>query len=91
MKNVYTAYTKVIQGIPFYFVKKFTAFPELIGVPNYLEGFGMHKDFDEACKIAGISDFNVKSTLFEELEINQNSTKVIQMNTNTPLISAIGS
>ncbi len=91
MKNVYTAYTKVIQDVTFYFVKKFTTFPELSGVPDFLENFGMHKDFNEACKIAGVSDESVKKFLLSEIENSENDTKVIQMNTNTPLISKIGS
>lgn len=90
MKTNYTAYIKVIENEDFYFVKKFTTFPELKEVPDFLESFGMHKDFKEACKIAGLTDENIMANLLAEIENEielKNHTKVIQMN-NLPSINA---
>ena len=91
MKTIYTAYIKVLENTNFYFVKRFTAFPELKGVPDFLEGFGMHKDFNEACRIAGITSQSVKEFLISEIENSENETKVIQMNSTSQTISKSGS
>ena len=91
MKNVFTGYTKIVENETFYFVKKYTAFPELKGVPDFLESFGMHKDFNEACKIAAITDAAIKEYLLSQMTETENDTRVIQMNSNTHLISKSGS
>ena len=91
MKNVYSAYTKIVEGVNLYFVKRFTSFPELKDVPDFLEAFGMHKEFDEACRLAGITENSIKESLIAEIENNKPETKVIQMNSNSTLISKSGS
>lgn len=56
MEKHYIAYTKEIAREKFYFVKSFISFPELEMAAPILSGYGMHKDFDVACQIAGIAD-----------------------------------
>lgn len=77
MKNLYTAYAKEIDGNIFYFVKSFQTFPEYQTVPPILETYGMHKNFEQACKIAGIYDKEIKLQLLNELESNSASSKVL--------------
>lgn len=89
MKTQFTAYIKVVENENFYFVKKFTSFPELKEVPDFLESFGMHKNFTEACRIAGLTDQNIMSALLTEIENEieiKNRSKVIHMN-NLPSIN----
>ena len=80
MENIYTAYTKVIQGVTFYFVKKYKTFPELKEVPDILESYGMHSDFDRACSIAMIDDKLIKEQLLNKLQNDPNKAKVIHLN-----------
>jgi hypothetical protein len=79
MANYYTAYSKVIQGQAFYFVKKFQLYPELKDVPPILEGFGMHTDFNKACTIAGISDLKIKEQILSDLKNEIPQAKVIEI------------
>ncbi|MEO7960546.1 MAG: hypothetical protein ABIR19_03305, partial [Ginsengibacter sp.] len=60
MNTFYTAYTRLLQGTSYYFVKKFSSFPDLNDVPDILENLGMHADFEEACKIAKLYDAGIK-------------------------------
>ena len=80
MENHYTAYTKVINDVTFYFVKKYKVFPEYKDVQPILENYGMHTDFDKACQIAMVDDKTVKAQLLNDLEENLNTAKLIQMN-----------
>jgi hypothetical protein len=80
MENFYTAYRKTIDGVTFYFVKKYQTFPEYKDVPSVLENYGMHTDFKKACKIAMISDKAIQQQLLDTLEIKTTQTKVIQLN-----------
>lgn len=66
MEHSYTSYTKVINAKTYYFVKKYATYPELKGVPEILESYGMHTDFDTACRIALIQDYSIKQKLFKE-------------------------
>jgi hypothetical protein len=79
MKNIYTAYSKVIMGVNHYFVKKFITFPDLKNVPDVLESYGMHDDFERACSIASINDKDIKLQLFQEIQENTDNGRVIQM------------
>ena len=79
MENYYTAYTKVINGVTFYFVKKFKTFPEYKDVEPILESYGMHTDFDKACEIAGIQENDVKKQLLDELQRSAHQAKVIDL------------
>lgn len=80
MENFYTAYTKTINGVAFYFVKQYQTFPEYKNVPPVLENYGMHTDFKKACKIAMISDKAIQQHLLDTLPNNTISAKLIRMN-----------
>lgn len=81
MNTFYTAYTKHVQGTKFYFVKKFSTFPEIKNMPDILENFGMHTDFKTACRIAKITDSLIQKILLESIEgAESDQGKVIQMN-----------
>lgn len=73
------AYEKTINGVPFYFVKKYQTFPELKNVPPILEQYGMHTDFDKACKIAMLDDEIIQQQLLDKMEKNTSFTKVINI------------
>lgn len=80
MENFYTCYTKSLQGIPYYFVKKYLTFPEHNNVPDVLEGYGMHLDFDQACRIARIGDEAIKQILLQNIQEDPGAAPVIKMN-----------
>ena len=80
MENFYKAYTKQINGTTFYFVKRYITFPEYRDVPDILENFGMHKDFNRACRIAKITDNSVRQQLLNELPDMRTRSKVVHMN-----------
>lgn len=80
MENIYTVYTKVIDGVTFYFVKKFKTFPEYNDVPAILESYGMHSSFEKACAIAMVNDKGIREQLLSDLEQNSSSAKLVQMN-----------
>lgn len=80
MENIYTVYTKVINGLTFYFVKKYKTFPEYTGVSPIMESYGMHTDFEKACRIAMIDDKVIREQLLDDLEKNTNSGKLVPMN-----------
>lgn len=84
MKPFYTAYAKSIDGITFYFVKTFRTFPDLNNVPPVLETYGMHTNFEQACKIAQVYDKETQQQLLNELETNTTSSKVL------PLYPSVG-
>lgn len=77
MENIYTAYSKDINGKSFFFVKKYNVFPEYENFPNVLDSMGMHTDFYKACDIAKINDAAIIKELLNELHILPDSTKVI--------------
>lgn len=79
MANIYSAYTRAVSGQTFYFVKKFQSFPELKGVPPFLESFGMHTDFDKACSIASIDDPKIKEQILRDINSNTPQAKVIEI------------
>ena len=80
MENFYTAYTRAVQNTTFYFVKKYMTFPEFKDLPGVLESYGMHTDFNKACRIAKINDMGIRKQLLEDLKVNPNGCKVIHMN-----------
>lgn len=77
MNTFYTAYTKVIQGTIFYFVKKFSSFPEFANVPDILESYGMHANFETACKIARLKDESVKQKLLKDIKFEGAHTGMV--------------
>jgi len=80
MENFYTTYRKTIDGVTFYFVKKYQTFPEYKNVSPILENYGMHTDFTRACKIAMITDKAIQKQLSDTLEENAAQTKVVKLN-----------
>ena len=98
MENFYIAYTKTINGVTFYFVKRFQSYPELKNASPFLENYGMHTDFYKACKIAMIDDKSVqmelldtiKSTLVDEQKIPMNDSKAFIYNLRKRQISLPG-
>ena len=80
MENIYKAYTREINGLNFYFVKKFTSFPEYEHFPNVLDSMGMHSDFYKACDIAKVHDESVVARLMNDLHIIRESARVIHIN-----------
>jgi len=79
METFYTAYTKLLDYKIYYFVKKYSAFPELKNVSPVLETYGMHTDFNKACSIAGITDSAVKQQLLQQAEENTQRAKVFEI------------
>jgi hypothetical protein len=79
METFYTAYTKLLDFKTYYFVKKFSAFPELKNVPPVMESYGMHTDFDRACTIAGITDAAVKAKLLRQAEDGKQTAKIVEL------------
>lgn len=79
MKSIYKAYTKEINGKLFYFIKKYTIFPDYEGFPSILDTMGMHTDFYKACSIAKISDESIIVKLMNELHIIPESARVIEI------------
>jgi hypothetical protein len=80
METYYTAYTKLLDFKTYYFVKKFTSFPELKNVAPVMNAYGMHTDFDRACSIAGVTDADVKATLLEQAKESRPTAKVFALN-----------
>ena len=80
MEYYYTAYSKMIQDQKFYFVKKIMHFSEFKGVSDFLDGYGMHTNFDKACDFAGITDLRVRKNLLNEIEETIQPAKVIGIN-----------
>jgi hypothetical protein len=66
MEQYYTSYTKTINNTSYYFVKKYTRYPEFKGAPSILESYGMHTSFDKACSIAAVCDPAIKERLLKE-------------------------
>lgn len=86
MENIFNAYSKVVAGQHYFFVKKYLTFPEFNNVPDVLIGYGMHIDFDKACKIAQVSDPVVKERLWGMLEPATSGARII----NLPVSSVSG-
>ena len=82
METFYTAYTKLLDYKTYYFVKKFTAFPEFKDVSPILESYGMHNDFDKACSIAGLTDASIKEQLLQQAEENTQRAKIVELGNN---------
>jgi len=79
MENIYKAYTKEINGKTFYFVKKFSTFPEIENCPLILDCMGMHTNFYKACNIARVNDDVAVNKLMNELHILPQSARIIHM------------
>jgi hypothetical protein len=79
METIYTAYTKLLDYKVYYFVKKYSSFPELKNVSPILESYGMHTDFNRACSIAGIQDPKLKAQLLQEADATMQRAKVVEL------------
>ncbi|MGC4100728.1 hypothetical protein [Ferruginibacter sp.] len=79
METFYTAYTKLLDYKTYFFVKKFTAFPEFKDVSPVLESYGMHTDFDKACSIAGLTDPAIKEQLLQQAEENIQRGRIVEL------------
>lgn len=69
MENIYRAYIKEVNNKKLYFVKKFSAFPELENVEPVLDALGMHHNFYRACDMASIYDEEIIKDLYNQLHI----------------------
>jgi hypothetical protein len=90
METFYTAYTKQLDFKIYYFVKKFTAFPELKNVPPVMESYGMHTDFNKACSIAGVVNEDIKAQLLMQAEGTRQTAKVVDLSNTATGITAVG-
>ena len=79
MEYLYTAYSKIIDGREFYFIKKFMVFPEVKDSCQVLDGYGMHTDFHKACKFAGITEKSIKEHLWFQVEPQAKEARIIKM------------
>ena len=79
MENIYNAYTKEINGKNFYFVKKFSVYPEVKDCPPVLEKMGMHTNFFKACYLANIYEEKVVNQLKNDLQIVTESARVVHL------------
>jgi hypothetical protein len=79
METVYTAYTKLLDYKTYYFVKRFSTFPEFKNVSPMLEAYGMHTDFEKACNIAGVHDVAVKERLYKEAQSTLPQARVVEL------------
>lgn len=82
MENTYTAYTKKINNETLYFVKRFTSFNDIKGMPRVLSDYGMHSEFSKACAIAQIFDERIIEQLARQLHLipATDPAKVISFN-----------
>ncbi len=81
MHYIYEAYTKEVNGVVHYFVKRYLRIPELKQVPDLMEGFGMHQDFYKAYHIAGVADQQQINQLFGQVNQPTEAAKVIDIMT----------
>ena len=79
METFYTAYTKLLDYKTYYFIKRYTAFPELKEVSPILEAYGMHTNFDKACSIAGVTDAVLKQQLLQQAEEKTPRAKLVEL------------
>lgn len=80
MEVFYTANSRVVNNITYYFVKKYTSFPEYKDVPTVLEAMGMHKDFYRACDIAKVYDEAIINKLQNDLHLLPEDSRANSMN-----------
>jgi len=79
MQYIYQAYSKQVNDVETFFVKKFLHFPEMPHVPDIQEGFGMHADFKKACSLAGITDLDLMNKILEGMREAIQPAKVISI------------
>jgi len=74
IETEYQSYTKEINGEVFYFVKKFIVFTGFNNVSPLLTGYGMHRDFEKACRIAGVTENAIQQKIRPDLPV----AKIVQ-------------
>lgn len=79
MQYFYEAYQKDVQGTKYFFVKRMLSFPEYPELSPLQEGFGMHTDFDKACRLAGIDDAATVMQIFASLSEQIPVAKIIDI------------
>ena len=79
MEIIYKAYTREINGKTFYFVKKFSVFPEYDNYPAVLDAMGMHTNFYKACNIAHVEDDRALNKLISELPVKPETYRNVHM------------
>jgi hypothetical protein len=89
METFYTAYTKLLDYKKYYFIKKFSAFPELKDVSPILESYGMHTNFDKACSIAGLNDPLIKEQLLQQAEESTHQAKIVELGNNSFVVKSV--
>ena len=82
MEHYYKAYTKSINDTTFYFVKKYTSYPEFQDTPAILDKLGMHKNFKRACNLADIYDLSIIEKLYDEVTTSLISEQASLVNEN---------
>jgi hypothetical protein len=81
METYFTAYTKLLDFKIYYFIKRFSAFPEFKNVSPVMEAYGMHTDFDKACSFAGVTDEATKASLLKEANCSKPTAKIVALDT----------
>ncbi|MEO6819015.1 MAG: hypothetical protein ABI266_07950 [Ginsengibacter sp.] len=89
MENKYSAYKKEVNNQQLFFVKKFTAFPELENVEPVLETLGMHRDFYRACEMAHIFDEKIINDLYNQLHVIPDIENVTEPAKSKSFISSV--
>ena len=87
MEIFYNVYTKTVQNKLYYFVKKYLSFPEYKDLADIIHGYGMHTDFNKACRIAGINDLKIRKKLFDEMLNDTPQARVIDLNASEMILS----
>jgi hypothetical protein len=81
MKQVYSAYLKQVNDVTYFFVKKYQSFPDIPGIPDIQQGFGMHENFEKACAIAGLTDATCMQELYQACLASLPQAKIIELST----------
>ena len=69
IETKYQSYTKEINGEVFYFVKNLIVFTGFDNVSPLLMGYGMHRDFEKACLIAGITEKDIQQKIRPDIPV----------------------
>jgi hypothetical protein len=81
MKTNYVAYTKLLEFRTVYFIKKFVTYVNNgVEGERQLESYGMHHNFEVACKYAGVEDEYSKAII--QLQLQQAKPKSLFSNDN---------
>lgn len=76
-KSIYTAYTRLINGQTYYFVKKYDTFEGVRNIPPVLDSMGMHRNFLKACEFANVEKEEDIMNLMDQLDLTYYDGKII--------------